>query len=273
MPILGLGTATIKREKQVGAIRMALEMGYRLLDTADSYHNHERVAEGMRGFPREEVLLSSKVPPDKLGYDDVLATCERNLHELRTDYLDLYLVHGPNWEIPMEETFAGMSELVRRGWVRSIGVSNFAEQHLRQVIEVSETPISNDQVELHPLLYDWELLEFCRQRGVVVTAYGPLASGKVLDNSALLAVVAECGRTPAQVSLRWLVQKGCVVIPASGSEQHLRENMQIFDWELAPEQEARIDGIEEWVRIYCGRNWELRQERTERQAAAVKRQP
>ena len=148
--------------------------------------------------------------------------------------------------------------------MRSIGVSNFAEKRLGDAIEAGETPISVDQIELHPLLYDWELLEFCRARGVVVTAYGPLAFGKVLDDATILTIAAECGRTPAQVSLRWLVQKGCVVIPASGSAEHLRENMGIFDWQLTPAQEARIDRINQWVRIYCGRNWELRKEKTRR---------
>lgn len=265
MPALGLGTATIAKEKQVETIRAALEMGYPLLDTADSYRNHERIAQAMRGFPRERVFISSKVPATECHYDNVLATCKKNLDELQTDYLDMYLIHSPAWDIPLEETFAGLAECVRRGWVRSVGVSNLAEAELAAAIAAAElngVPLSNNQIEVHPLLHDWELLDFCTRHGVIVTAYGPLAKGQVMQNPTLAQVAAECGRDIAQVSLRWLVQKGCVPIPTSGSPEHLRSNLQVFDWELTAEQVARIDAIEEWVRIYCGKTWKLRQQRT-----------
>ena len=222
----------------------------------------------MRDFPREEIFLSSKVPATNCHYEDLIATCQRNLDELQTDYLDMYLVHSPAWDIPLEETFAGMAEVVRRGWVRSVGVSNFAEADLADVIaaaEANDLPLSNNQMEFHPLLYDWELLEFCAGHRVVVTAYGPLAKGRVFENETLARVADECGRSIAQVCLRWLVQKGCVVIPSTTSVEHLRDNMEVFDWELTPEQEARIDAIDEWVRVYAGKTWRLKQQRPVRE--------
>lgn len=265
MPAIGLGTATVARDRQVEIIRLALELGYPLLDTAVSYHNHQHVAEAMRGFPRERVFITSKIPPNQCHYQDVLATCQKSLEELQTDYLDMYLIHAPAWDIPLEETYAGLAECVQRGWVRSVGVSNFAEAELGEAIRAAEAnglPLSNNQIELHPLLYDWELLDFCTAHGVLVTAYGALGSGRIFDNPTLAQVAAECGRDIAQVSLRWLIQKGCVVIPTSSSPEHLRSNLQVFDWELTPEQVARIDAIEEWVRVYSPKTWRLRQQRT-----------
>jgi diketogulonate reductase-like aldo/keto reductase len=264
MPALGLGTGTIAKEKRVAAIRAALDMGYSLLDTADSYHNHAEVAEGILGFPREDIFLSSKVPATHLRYDDVLATCEKNLAELGVDYLDMYLVHSPSEEIPLPETFEAMAELVSRGWVRSIGVSNFTEERLALALEAAAptgVPISNNQMEMHPLLYDWELLDFCEANDVRVTAYGPLAVGRVFENETLVQVAGECGRSVAQVCLRWLVDRGCVAIPASNSPEHIRSNMDIVDWELSADQLARIDAIEAWERVYEGPTWNLKSAR------------
>lgn len=264
MPALGLGTGTIAKEKRVEAIRASLEMGYSLLDTADSYHNHAEVAEGILGFPREDIFITSKVPATHLRHDDVLATCEKNLGELGVDYIDLYLVHSPSEEIALPDTFEAMAELVARGWVRSIGVSNFAEDRLVQAFEAAAptgVPISNNQMEMHPLLYDRELLDFCAANNVRITAYGPLAVGRVFENETMVQVADECGKSVAQVCLRWLVQIGCVAIPASGSPDHIRANMDIVDWELSADQLARIGTIDEWVRVYEGPTWNLKSAR------------
>lgn len=261
MPALGLGTGTIPKEKRVSAIRASLEMGYSLLDTADSYHNHAEVAEGIRSFPREDIFLSSKVPATNLRHDDVLATCERNLDELGVEYLDMYLIHSPSEDIPLGESFAALAELIACGWVRSIGVSNFTEERLALAFEAADAAgvtISNNQMEMHPLLYDRELLDFCAAHNVRVTAYGPLAVGRVFANETLAQIAAECDRNVAQVCLRWLVGKGCVVIPASSSPDHIRSNMDIFDWELSADQVARIDAIEAWERVYEGEHWNLK---------------
>ena len=186
---------------------------------------------------------------------------DHNLGELGVEYLDMYLIHSPSEEIPLSETFEAMAELVARGWVRSIGVSNFTEERLVQAFEAAAptgVPISNNQMEMHPLLYDCELLDFCEARNVRITAYGPLAVGRVFGNETLVQVADECGKSVAQICLRWLVQIGCVAIPASGSPDHIRANMDIFDWELSADQLARIDAIEEWVRVYEGPTWNLK---------------
>jgi diketogulonate reductase-like aldo/keto reductase len=177
------------------------------------------------------------------------------LAELGVDYLDMYLVHSPSEEIPLSETFEAMAELVARGWVRSIGVSNFTEERLTLAFEAAAptgVPISNNQMEMHPLLYDCELLDFCETHNVRVTAYGPLAVGRVFENETLVQVARECEKSAAQVCLRWLVQIGCVAIPASSSPEHLRSNMDIFDWELSADQVARIDDLEPQVRPSAG---------------------
>ncbi len=268
MPAMGLGTGTIGKDHRVAAIRTALELGYPLVDTADSYNNHDQVAEGMKGFDRESIFISSKVPADQCHYDDVIATCEKNLGELQTDYIDMYLIHSPAWEIPLEETFAGLAEVVKRGWVRSVGVSNFGEELLAASCDAAAAnglPLSNNQLEVHPLLYDWELLDFCAERNIVVTAYGPLAVGRVFENETLVQVAAECGRDVSQVTLRWLLHKGTVPIPASKSPEHLAGNLQVFEFELTADQIERIDAIDEWVRVYAGKTWKLRKQRTPRE--------
>ncbi len=243
MPLFGLGTWQLQGDACTQAVRMALEMGYDLIDTADDYANHEQVAEGMAGFDRSEAFVTSKVFRHDLHYDDVLSTCERTLGELATDYVDLYLIHWPNEEIPIEETLRAMAKLVEDGMARSIGVSNFTVPLLEEALSVTEVPICNNQISLNPMKYDRELVEFCQERDILVTAYSPLARGGVFENEVIVAVAEDIGKTPGQVALRWLVQKGLVVIPKASSESHLRENLDLFSWELSPDHEAKIDAL------------------------------
>ncbi|MCD6359822.1 MAG: aldo/keto reductase [Armatimonadetes bacterium] len=203
----------------------------------------------MADYEREEIFLTSKVWPEDMRHDDLIAACERNLRELRTDYLDLYLLHWPNPQIPMSETLGALAELVERGMARSVGVSNFTRARLAEALEISPVPLSNNQFELHPLLYQRELVDFCHERGVAVTAYCPIARGAVYENEVIGDIADETGHTCAQVSLRWLLQKGCVVIPRSSNPTHIEENLDILDWELDDEQMARIDAIEEYTRL------------------------
>ena len=249
MPVLGLGTWRLSGDTCTAVTRKALELGYTHIDTAELYDNHAAIAAALKGFDRSSLFITSKVPDQDLAYDDVHRMCQKALHELETDYLDLYLAHWPNPDVPMAETFRAFRELHEQGKVRSIGVSNFNIRRLAEAIEVSDLPIAANQVEFHPLLYQRELLEFCRNSDVVITAYCPLARGAVFDNDVIKGVAEKNHKTPAQVSLRWLVQKGVVVIPKSSSEDRLRENMDIFDWELSPDDEERIDNIGEERRL------------------------
>lgn len=251
MPQVGFGTWRLWGGEGIAAISAALKMGYRHLDTADMYENHAEVANAMDEYDRADIFLTSKVRPEDLARDDLIAACERNLEELRTDYLDMYLLHYPNAAVPMAETFGAMAELVDRGLVRSVGVSNFTVKRLRKALEISPTPICNNQVELHPMLRQPELVEFCQGAGIAVTAYCPIARGAVYDNAVIGKIADETGHTCAQVSLRWLLQRGCVIIPRSRDAGHIAENLDVLDWELSDDQVSRIDAIEEHTRLIC----------------------
>lgn len=243
MPQFGLGTWKLTGEDCVNAVRMALEMGYDHIDTADVYGNHREVAAGMRGFAREDLWITSKVNRGSLRYDDVLATCEKNLGELEIDCLDLYLIHWPDPDVPMAETFRALARLVDEGMTRNIGVSNFMVEHLTEALAVAEVPIVNNQIKFHPLHQPWDVVELCRENNISITAYSPLMHGDAPGNETLQQIAEEIGRTPAQVALRWLLQQDMIVIPKATSEAHLRENMDIFDWELSPEQDRRIRAL------------------------------
>jgi len=244
MPAFGLGTWQLTREACTPAVRMALELGYPLVDTADVYGNHEDIAPALAEVDRASYFLTSKVNRGSLHYDDVLRTCEKNLRELGVDWLDLYLIHWPDEDAPMKETFRALSRLADEGMTRSTGVSNFMLEHLEEALSVAEVPIVNNQIRLSPLHYNRGVVEFCQEREIVVTAYSPLARGEVFEHQVVRSVAEAVGRTPGQVALRWLLQKGLVVIPKATSEAHLRENLDVFDWELCPEDQARMDAID-----------------------------
>lgn len=249
MPAMGLGTANLRGEEGLMAIEIALVLGYRHIDTADSYGNHDIVGRAIKGYERSELFITTKVPEDRLHYDEVIDACRANLRELDTDYIDLYLIHWPNPDVPMQQTFDALAQLKELGMIRDAGVSNFQRRRLRRALEITPIPIANNQVELHPFLYQDKLIDFCHEHHVTVTAYSPLARGKVFDDPTLRMIAADHGKTPAQVSLRWLLQKGCIVIPRSSDEQHLRENLDVFDWSLSATEVEAIDNIPEELRI------------------------
>jgi len=197
VPTLGLGTWRLNGSEGLRAVRAALNMGYRHIDTADIYENHEVVGEAIQGHAREELFITSKIPAERLHYDQVIATCDQALLEMRTDYLDLFLIHWPDPHLPMTETFDALAELVRLGKVRDIGVSNFQRKRLGDALNISSAPIANNQVELHPLLYQRALIQQCHDAGVTVTAYCPLARGKALADPTVRAIAQRYDRTPA----------------------------------------------------------------------------
>lgn len=243
MPRVGLGTWKLTGEDCLRAVPLALAMGYDHIDTADVYGNHREIAPALRGVDRESIWITSKVNRGSLRYDDVLATCERNLGELEIDYLDLYLIHWPDPDVPMEETFRALGRLVDEGMTRTIGVSNFMVEHLTEALAVAEVPIVNNQIKFNPTHQPWEVVELCREHDIAVTAYSPLMHGDAPGHEVLREIAREVGRTPAQVALRWLLQQDMIVIPKATSEQHLRENLDILDWELSSEQAERIRAL------------------------------
>ena len=241
MPALGLGTWALRGSRCVAIVKRAIELGYKHIDTADAYGNHQEIGEAIRGFNRSTIFLTSKVRARRLRYQDVIQDCNRSLRELGTEYLDLYLIHWPNERIPIRETLRGFNELVDAGKIRSIGVSNFTIRHLHDALQVEDHPITNNQVRFHPYDYDQDLLEFCQRHHVVVTAYSPLGRGRILHNPTIRDMTSKYRRTAAQICLRWCLQKGTIVIPKTSSEARLKENMDLFDWEIAADDMTTLD--------------------------------
>ena len=250
MPVVGLGTWTLKGDACSEAVREALTAGYRHIDTAEMYANEEDVRRGIEasGVARGDLFITSKAWRDHLHRDDVVAACEGSLKRLGTDYLDLYLIHWPNKDVPLEETFEGFKELLERGLVRAVGVSNFSMKLLDEALLVADrlgVPLSVNQVEFHPFLYQQSLLEHCKERGVQVVGYSPLARGGVVDDDTLVRIAGERKVSPAQVALRWALQRGLVVIPKGSSSNHILTNLDVFGFSLGEEEMKVIDGLDE----------------------------
>jgi diketogulonate reductase-like aldo/keto reductase len=243
MPVLGLGTWRLVGMACERMVSKALELGYRHIDTAELYGNEAEIGRAIRSVERASLFITSKVSSANLRMNDVIQACTGSLERLGTDYLDLYLVHWPNDEVPIEETMDGMQYLVEEGRIRSIGVSNFDEGRLQAAMDAAEVPVCNDQVEYHPYRPRRELPQFCREHGVTLTAYCPLGKGRVLRDPTLARIGRKYEKSAAQVSLRWLLQKGAIVIPKAGSIEHLQENMDMDGWELTPEDMREIDEI------------------------------
>ncbi len=249
MPLLGLGTWQLDGKKCFQAVKKALELGYPLIDTAPIYGNQKEVGRAISEFERKNIFLTSKIWYTDLAGKDVEKAVEKILEELNTNYVDLLLVHWPNKSIPMQETLEAMAELVKKGKAKSIGVSNFTISHLKEALVAKKALISVNQVEFHPLLFQKELLEFCQNNGIVLNAYSPLGRGTAIRNRIIKEIAKKYKKTEARVCLRWLVQKNIVAIPKASSEDRLKENMQLFDWQLQKEDEKQIDSIKRQKRM------------------------
>lgn len=247
MPWLGLGVYKSQEGQEVeNAIRIALAQGYRSIDTASFYKNEVGVGRAIKdsGIPREEIFVTTKVWNDDQGYDSTLKAFEESRQKLGLDYIDLYLIHWPILG-KFKETWKAMEKLYRDGLVRAIGVCNFQVHHLEDLLRDSEVKPAVNQVEFHPLLTQTEVLNFCRENEIQMEAWAPLMRGGVLDNSIITGIADKHGKTPAQVVLRWDLQHGVVTIPKSVREHRIKENGDIFDFELTSEEMEQIDRINE----------------------------
>jgi 2,5-diketo-D-gluconate reductase A len=243
MPLLGLGVWQVKSGKEAeNAVRWALELGYRHIDTAQAYGNEESVGRALRdsGVPREEVFVTTKFYP---GSSDPEAEAEKSVQRLGVDQLDLYLIHwpqgGPTWAWP------GMERTHERGLARAIGISNFDVGEVEAVTAIAEVAPVVNQIQFSPFKHRRALLEACERHGIVLEAYSPLTHGRDLGDKRVKEIAKSKGRTPAQVLLRWGVQRDIPVIPKSRRRERIEENAQIFDFELSDDEMAELDSLDE----------------------------
>ncbi|TVX92285.1 aldo/keto reductase [Paenibacillus agilis] len=254
MPQLGLGVWRVEEGAQVEeAVKTALQIGYRHIDTAAVYKNEAGVGKAIKesGVPREEIFLTTKVWNADQGYEATLKAFDDSLNKLGTDYVDLYLVHWPTPERDLYlETYKALEKLLEEGRVRAIGVSNFHIHHLERLMEnTSIVPVVN-QVECHPRLAQNELRQFCNKHNIVLEAWSPLMQGgEILEDRAVMAIGANHGKTGAQVVIRWHLQKGNIVIPKSVTASRIRENFNVFDFELTAEEMLLIDQLNQDKRV------------------------
>lgn len=250
IPLQGFGTYQLEGDACKKAVLQALEVGYRHIDTAHMYGNHEQVQQALSecGIPRDELFITSKVRRDELQTDQVIAAGRLAVKQLGLDSLDLFLVHWPNKDVPLQETLLGMRRLIDEGTIRACGVSNFTARRLAQALDLDIVPIANNQVEFHPFLNQKALHKFCVDQGLTLTAYSPLGRGKVNQDQLLIDLGQKYQRTPSQITLRWLFQKGIVAIPKASSREHQSANFHIADFELTPQDFAAIDDREVWER-------------------------
>jgi len=245
MPWLGLGVWRVEEGAEVEmAVKTALRHGYRSIDTASLYANEAGVGKAIResGVPREEVFVTTKVWNTEQGYESTLAAFEESRAKLGLEYIDLYLVHWPV-QGTYKDTWRALEKLYKDGLVRAIGVSNFKEHHLEDLMSDCEIEPMVNQVEFHPYLTQKGLLSFCREHGIQLEAWRPLMKGDCVQEPVLIELAEKYNKTPAQIALRWNLQLEVVTIPKSVKEHRIVENADIFNFELSPEDMAKIDAL------------------------------
>jgi 2,5-diketo-D-gluconate reductase B len=244
MPTIGFGTSSLGDCGEI--VATALGLGYRLIDTAWKYGTERGVGDGIRasGLRREEIFLTTKVSHEYLRGDDFARSVDESLKNLRVDYVDLLMIHWPNPEIPLREPVAALAKAKRQGLARHIGVANFNIALLDEAIRLCPEPLVNLQAEYHAHLDQGKLLDACRRRGLIFTAYCPLGRGRLLKDPVLAEIAAQNGRTVAQIALRWLVQQGNIVpIPRSSNAKRMAENLDVFDFALTEDEMKRIAAL------------------------------
>lgn len=256
IPCVGFGTwQTPDGETAVAAVREALGTGYRHIDTAAAYGNEVSIGEGIRasGLARNEVFVTSKLWNAERGYDKTMAAFEKTVSDLGLDYLDLYLIHWPaaanqfeNWQDINLSTWKAMTELYKAGRIRAIGVSNFLPHHLQALMESEVQPMVN-QIEFHPGQMQEETLQYCKEHGILVEAWSPLGTGRMLNNETLKTIADKYGKSAAQLCIRWCLQNGVLPLPKSVTPSRIRENAAVFDFEITAEDMSAINSM-----AYCG---------------------
>ena len=251
MPLFGIGVWRMEPGREtMEAVTLALELGYIHIDTASMYNNEEDVGASVQesNLPREKLFITSKVHTSEVGYDSTLEAFERSLQKLRLSYIDLYLIHKPV-EGFRQNTWEALEKLKKDGICRSIGVSNFSPRHLDEILEICEFIPTVNQIEMNPFLAQKTISEYCRAKNIHITGFCPLARTEKSKDPAIVDVANECGKTWAQVMIRWSLQKQVTTIPKSAQPQRIRENSEVFDFELNEKQMRRLDDLDQGFRL------------------------
>ena len=252
MPVIGLGVAELSDDETERAVSTALEIGYRLIDTAAVYGNEAAVGRAIAasGIPRAELFITTKVANADQGFNLTQDAVKVSLDKLGLDYVDLFLIHWPQAQLgKYVDAFGGLIQSRGDGHTRSIGVCNFNEEYLETVIDLTYVTPTVNQIELHPLLNQAELRAVNAQHNVVTEAYSPLAVGRLLDNPTVTSIAGEYDRTPAQVLIRWSIQLGNVVIPPSDNPERIAGNFDVFDFELTAPHMETLNGLNDGTRV------------------------
>jgi 2,5-diketo-D-gluconate reductase B len=246
IPAIGLGTMTLMDAVCVEAVERALRLGYRHIDTAERYRNETEVGEGLRrglraaGLAREDVFVTTKVYHDRLAAADFERSLDQSLKNLELSWVDLLLIHWPNPKVPLKETLDVLCKARRDGRAKHIGVANFTTSLLQDAVKLASEPLVTNQIEVHPFIDQDKVLAACRAHGLAVTAYCPLARGKVPGNDVLTRIGKAHGKTSAQIALRYLAQQGIIPIPRTPKADHLAANLAIFDFTLGAAETTEI---------------------------------
>lgn len=246
IPQLGFGTYQIEPAETRETTLAALEAGYRHIDTAQLYGNEKEVGEAVRdcGLDRADIFVTSKLNNDAHAHDDALEAFDRSLKDLGLDYLDLFLIH---WPLPGKgdfvETWKALEEVYRSGRAKAIGVSNFQPHHLRRLLQGSDVVPAVNQIEVHPYLTQDDVRAFGAEHDIATEAWSPIAKGKVLDDPTINRIAQRVGKTPAQVTLRWHIQRGDIVFPKSATHKRIEENFDLFDFELGEGDIGEISAL------------------------------
>lgn len=252
VPALGFGTWALSGRAAYDATLSALALGYRHIDTAQIYGNETEIGRAIRDsrIPRDEIFLVTKIPPSQLHAGPAKRSHDESLKRLGLDYVDLLLIHWPNAQVPLGETLGALAELRQAGKTRFIGVSNFTVALLREAVEGEKAELLCNQVEYHPFLPQRALLSLMKRYCMMLTAYAPVARGRVFRDKTLIGIGRKYGKTPGQVALRWLVeQERVAAIPKAARREHAAANLEIFDFALAAEDRAAVDALAEGERL------------------------
>lgn len=253
IPNIGFGTfRTPSGEETEKSVIDAIKSGYRHIDCAAAYGNEKSVGEAIRksGVAREELFITSKLWNDDKGYENTLAAFNRTLEDLQLDYLDLYLIHWPiakasknNWQEANSESWRALEELYKQGKVKAIGVSNFLGHHLDPLLKTAKIKPMVNQIEIHPGMLKEETVKFCEENNILVEAWAPFSNGQIFNNPVLKEIADQYKKSVAQISLRWIIQKGIIPLPKSVTPERIKNNLDVFDFEIKAQDVEKIDRL------------------------------